>query len=58
MTKDYGGVVQYLIHPALRPRLDEWLTSQGFQVGRLPTDVEGEDSLPTYLISPRMDGDS
>jgi hypothetical protein len=45
-------VSQYLVHPALRPALDEWLTSRGLRVDRLPTDVAGEDSLPTYLISP------
>lgn len=45
-------VVQYLIHPALRPRLDAWLITQGLRIDRLPPDVEGEDSLPTFLVAP------
>lgn len=45
-------VSQYLVHPALRPRLDAWLESQGFRVDRLPADVEGEGQLPTYLVAP------
>lgn len=50
MTDD--EVSQYLVHPALRDRLDAWLISQGFRVDRVPPEFEGEDSLPTYLISP------
>lgn len=50
--QDDDQVSQYLVHPALRPRLDAWLRSQGFRVDRLPPDVEGESSLPTYLVAP------
>lgn len=42
-------VSQYLIHPALRPRLDKWLIDQGFRIDLLPLD---DDSLPTYLVAP------
>lgn len=45
-------VVQYLIHPALREKLDAWLASQGLRVDRLPAEVEGDDSLPTFLVAP------
>lgn len=51
MTDD-DTPVQYLIHAALRPQLDEWLALRGFRVDRLPPEVEGPDSLPTYLVAP------
>lgn len=46
-----GGVVQYLIHPALRPFLDNWLISRGMRIDQLPRD--DEDAMSTFLISPR-----
>jgi len=50
-TNEGDEVVQYLIHPALRPRLDAWLTAQGLRVDRLPPEIEGKDSLPTFLVA-------
>lgn len=55
MDDNDGGVVQYLIHPALRADLDAWLATRNLQVIRLPAEVEGEDSLPTYLVSPTQE---
>jgi hypothetical protein len=52
MSEEYGGVVQYLIHPALRPALDQWLASRGLRVDLLPAEMQDEDDLPTYLIAP------
>lgn len=44
-----GEMVQYLIHPVIRPRIDAWLESQGLSVGRIPS---SPDDLPTYAIVP------
>jgi hypothetical protein len=47
-----ADLVQYLIHPALRPHLDAWLASRGLTTGRVPTD---EGDLPMYAIVPSVD---
>lgn len=46
-------VSMYLIHPAFKPRLDEWLESQGMVVQRTPwlDDDAQEEPLPTYLVA-------
>jgi hypothetical protein len=53
-TDDSGRteVSYYMIHPNLKPRLDEWLEGQGFRVSPLPPDIAGRDKLPTFLVSP------
>lgn len=44
--------VQYLIHPAIRDALDDWLGQRGVDMIRVPGTDE-EDDLPTYFMSPR-----
>ena len=46
---DPDSPVQYLIHSALRPVLDQWLTSHGFTVDRV-AHLEREGDLPLYLV--------
>lgn len=42
-------VVQYVIHPALRPTVDQWLATLGYEVVKVET---SDDDLPTFVISP------
>lgn len=47
-------VSMYLIHPALKPGLDEFLESRGLEVRRTPwLDDPDEDALPVYLVAPK-----
>lgn len=52
MAADRTEIANYLIHPALRPQLDAWLQAQGFKVDRLPPDLSGRDTWPTYMVTP------
>lgn len=48
-----SDVSQYLIHPALKPRLDEWLKSQGLEAVRVPfLDDDSPEALPVYNVQP------
>ena len=47
-------VSMYLIHPALKPSLDEYLEGRGFEVVRTPwLDDQSENALPVYLVAPK-----
>jgi hypothetical protein len=44
-------VIQVVIHPALRPALEQWLERRGlYLAGPLP--LEGDD-LPTFIVGVR-----
>jgi hypothetical protein len=52
-VSDNSEVCEYLIHPALKPKLDAWLLTQGIEVHRAPfLDSDEPDALPVYLLTP------
>jgi hypothetical protein len=44
-------VIQVVVHPVLRPALEDWLDRRGWELWRMPDFVE--DDLPTYSIRPK-----
>lgn len=47
-------VSMYLIHPAMKPWLDEFLESRGIEVRRTPwLDDDDPDAIPVYLLAPK-----
>lgn len=45
-------MIQVVIHPALRPHLERWLTARNLVLFRMP---DFPDDLPTYGVGPNDD---
>jgi hypothetical protein len=48
-----ADVIQVLMLDVFQPRFEAWLDSQGFALGRLPSEELPEDALPTFVVTPK-----
>lgn len=53
MSEPDDSPVEYIIHPAMRPWLDEFLDHAGFIVVAAPESLQGD--LPTFFIFPKTE---
>lgn len=48
-----GAIAQYVVHPALRGRLEAWLRAEGFETQRMPDSGVGD--VATFVVVPGED---
>lgn len=44
--------VEVVLHPALLPAFQDWLDTRGLLLARLPEDLQSEDSLEAFIVTP------
>lgn len=45
--------IEVVLHPALIEPFKDWLEGRGLLLARLPEDLQSEDSLEAFIVTPK-----